>query len=172
MDIDVESARNLLYGHDLENYLTPLFQARWLPSNRFVLVSARKKVGGGSQIFCGTVQVSSEEGSNAWQYFTMNMGSGPQQKERLCEALKTAQLSRAPSGRVAVRLAWRCSAIHRTWSNLWKSTGDAMGPVLGYSQPGRRFSPADDRIIDLELHLNPDETIGYDVNVGMWWRAA
>jgi hypothetical protein len=170
MEVDVESARNLQVGHDLENYLTPLFQASWLPSPRFVLVSARKKVGGGSQIICGTAQVAAERDRDAWQYFAMNMGSGSKQKERLHEALKSAQVARAPAGRVAVRLAWRCSAISRSWSNLWKFTGDAMGPALGYSQPGRHFSPADDRITDLEMHLNPDETIGHDVNVGMWWR--
>jgi hypothetical protein len=47
-----------------------------------------------------------------------------------------------------------------------------MGPVLGYSQPGRPYCPADDRITELEMHLNPDEAIGYDVKVGMGWRAA
>ena len=172
MEIDVESARNLQYGHDLENYLTPLFQGGCLPSNRFVLVSARKKVGGGSQIICGTAQVASaERNRGAWQYFAMNTGSGSKQKERLHEALKSAQVPRAPAGCVAVRLAWRCSAISRSWSNLWKPIGDAMGPILGYSQPGRYFSPADDRITDLEMHLNPEEAIGHDVNVGMWWRA-
>jgi hypothetical protein len=173
MEIDVASARNLLQGHDLENYLTPLFQGGCLPSSRFVLVSAHKKVGGGSRILCGTAQVAAaERNRGAWQYFAMNMGSGSKQKERLREALKSAQVACAPAGRVAVRLSWRCSANSRSWSNRWKPTGDAMGPVLGYSQPGRPYCPADDRITDLELHLNPDEAIGYDVKLGMRWRAA
>jgi hypothetical protein len=68
-------------------------------------------------------------------------------------------------------LAWRCSA-RRNWSALWKPTGDAMGPVLGVANPDRPYHLNDDRIVDLELHRNIDDTLGNDVEVGMWWRTA
>jgi len=58
----------------------------------------------------------------------------------------------------------------RNWVNLWKPTGDAMGPVLG-ENPSRRFNPDDDRIVSLGLHLNLDREAGYAVDVGMWWRS-
>ena len=53
LDVDVEDPTRLLRHYDLENYLTPLFGSRWLPASRFVLVSARKFVGGGSHIAWG-----------------------------------------------------------------------------------------------------------------------
>lgn len=30
--------------------------------------------------------------------------------------------------------------------------------------------PRDDRIVELHLHWNPDNSLGHDVQVGMWWR--
>jgi hypothetical protein len=47
-----------------------------------------------------------------------------------------------------------------------------MGPVLGVVGAHNPFSPRDDRIVDLELHLNTDASIGHDVDVAMWWRSA
>jgi hypothetical protein len=172
MDIDVERSEHLLRHHDLDNYLSPLFEGGRLPPACFVHVSARKKVGGGSRILYGVAHPSSEEDVNTWQYFPMNVGSGPKLQERLFEGLKVANLPSVPSGRAAVRLAWRCSATSRNWSKLWKGTIDTIGPVLGFSLPGKRFAPFDDRITDLEMHLIADETIGHDVIVGMWWRSA
>ena len=55
---------------------------------------------------------------------------------------------------------------------LWKPTGDAMGPVLGEPEAKRPYNLADDRITVLYLHLNPDTSMGNDVDVGMWWRPA
>jgi hypothetical protein len=76
-----------------------------------------------------------------------------------------------PPGPARVRVAWRC-ASRRNWCTLWKPTGDAMGPVLGCANPQRPYHLEDDRIIDLEFHRNIDDTLGHDVEVGMWWRAA
>lgn len=50
LDVDVQDPQRLLRHYDLENYLTPLFGSRCLPSSRFMLVSAKKYVGGGSRI--------------------------------------------------------------------------------------------------------------------------
>ena len=47
-----------------------------------------------------------------------------------------------------------------------------MGPVLGVSDPRKPFNPDDDRITELEFHLNTDNAMKHDVIVGMWWRAA
>jgi hypothetical protein len=55
---------------------------------------------------------------------------------------------------------------HLLHTALWKPTGDAMGPVLGEYRP---FSPHDDRIVALSLHLNTDASIGHNVDIGMWW---
>jgi hypothetical protein len=94
--------------------------------------------------------------------------------------LKNAPLRPVSSGDVAVQLAWHCLSGRnwrqpRNWSALWKPTGDAMGPILGpvHAQDAsnkRRFNPDDHRIVALGLHLNIDEKMEYDVEVGMWWR--
>jgi hypothetical protein len=47
-----------------------------------------------------------------------------------------------------------------------------MGPVLGEPDAKRPYNLADDRITFLYLHLNLDESMGNDVDVGMWWRPA
>jgi hypothetical protein len=47
-----------------------------------------------------------------------------------------------------------------------------MGPVLGEPDLRNPFNPKDDRIVNLQLHLNKDPGIGHDVDVGMWWRRA
>jgi hypothetical protein len=44
-----------------------------------------------------------------------------------------------------------------------------MGPVLGCSDSRNQFNVHDDRIVDLQLHLNVDDSLGNDVIVGMWW---
>lgn len=76
-----------------------------------------------------------------------------------------------PAGAVEVEVAWRCDAkTARRWSNWWKPTGDAMGPVLGEPQAHKPFNPADDRIVSLAMHLVSDSTMGKAVDVGMRWQ--
>lgn len=40
--------------------------------------------------------------------------------------------------------------------------------MLGESRP---FNPLDDRIVELNCHLETDDRLGNEVVVGMWWRA-
>ena len=47
-----------------------------------------------------------------------------------------------------------------------------MGPVLGEPNVTNPFSPNDDRIVTLGLHLNVDPEVGHDVDVAMRWRPA
>jgi hypothetical protein len=174
LSVDVRERKNLLEGHDLENYLTPLFGREWLDSSRFVRVSATKRVGGGSRLAIGLAQGSAGAAARmGWGHFACAAGSGASEKpwkERLRAALARSSPKPLPPGPVEVHLAWRCSPA-RNWVNLWKPTGDAMGPVLGEAvRTG--FHPHDDRIVSLCLHLNLDRWAGYDVDVGMWWRCA
>ena len=174
MDIDVERDQRLLRDYDLENYLTPLFGRSLLHPGRFVLVSARKFVGGGSRVLCGTAERSVQPDERIWDHITLDAGSGtsfPAWKEGVRRSLISSEIVAMPPGPVAVRLAWECSAS-RNWTQLWKPTGDAMGPVLGERNMANPFNPDDDRIVDLEFHLNVDNSLRHDVVVGMWWRHA
>ncbi len=50
--------------------------------------------------------------------------------------------------------------------------GPILGPVHAQDPSNRsRFNPDDHRIVSLGLHLNVDEEMDYDVEVGMWWRS-
>ncbi|MEX1230505.1 MAG: hypothetical protein WEB58_09705 [Planctomycetaceae bacterium] len=172
MNVDVKDPIRLSRHHDLENYLTPLFGRRYLPPERFVLVTANKFVGGGSQIVCGVANSTSESESNGWEYFALNAGSGASLsswKQNIHDVLSAQNSTKLPSGPVRVRLAFSCST-RRNWTTLWKPTGDAMGPVLGLAHPGQPFNPSDDRIVDLQLHLNIKNELQNNVEVGMWWR--
>src|SRR5207248_11560381 len=127
----------------------------------------------GSQLIVGTVQPSREVMEReGWQHFDYSGWSGKDtklDKDRLRAALAKRASRPLPPGPVQVHLAWRCSS-KRSWVNLWKRTGDVMGPVLGEPANQTGFNPSDDRIVALGLHLNPDERMGFLVDVGMWWR--
>jgi hypothetical protein len=55
------------------------------------------------------------------------------------------------------------------WANLWKPAIDSLGPILG--EGSKPFSPNDDRILRLALHRLVDSNIGFDVELGVWWRS-
>lgn len=173
--VAVNHPDHLLHHHDLENYLTPLFGARWLDPHKFVMVSACKRVGGTSSIEIGLARGRSQTTLDAdWVRFSCSAGSGPSTKawkERIRCSLEAAVPEPLPAGPVETHLAWRCSP-RRNWVNLWKPTGDTMGPVLGYASASNPFHPNDDRIVELTLHKQLDPEIGHDVDVDMWWRVA
>jgi hypothetical protein len=172
-DVDVEDPKRLLRHYDLKNYLTPLFGTKWLPAARFVLVSARKFVGGGSRITCGTAILAAPVDQNGWSHFSVNAGSGASGhawKERIRSRLASVCSATIAPGPVRVRIAWQC-ATSRNWPALWKPTGDAMGAVLGAADVQKPYQLDDDRIVDLEFHRLVNNDLGHDVVVGMWWRA-
>lgn len=174
LEVDVRERERLQRHFDLENYLTPLFGSRCLPAGRFFLVSATKYVGGGSRITLGHALSAEPMIEAGWTSFSVNAGSGATSKswkERIRLALVAASPPAVPPGPARVRLAWRC-AERRNWCSLWKPTGDAMGSVLGVADARRPYHVNDDRIVDLELHRAIDNSLGNDVEVGMWWRAA
>jgi hypothetical protein len=172
-DVDVEQPERLLRHYDLENYLTPV--AHHLGADRFVLASARKRVGGGSRIQVGlAVPTPAPSADASWAHFglrTERGAGGKAWQAAVRAALVTAAPTPAPRGPVEVRIAWRCGP-QRNWVALWKPTGDVMGPVLGEPYPQRPFYPNDDRIVTLGLHRTVDLTRGLGVDVGLWWRPA
>jgi hypothetical protein len=170
MDISVSDPTALLRHHDLENYLTPV--AAHLGGSRFVLASAVKRLGGPSQLIVGEAVPSQTVPHASWSSFNWHSENGAGTaawKIGLRTALLTTQPALLPPGPVDVQIAWRC-APSRAWVNLWKPTGDAMGPVLGEPQPAHPFNPSDDRIVYLQLHRVLDSTMGHAIDIGLWWR--
>jgi hypothetical protein len=173
--VDVEKEERLIHHYDLENYLTPLFARGRIDRSRFRLVSATKQVGGGSSLSIGPAQPRStgmtDEGWHHFSHETDVRTSSRRWKQTIRDALAQSQPAVMAPGPVELHLAWRCSS-RRNWINLWKPTGDVLGPVLGESSAGGQFNPNDDRIVALSLHLNNDETMAYAVEVGAWWKTA
>lgn len=167
--VDVEHPERLQQHYDLENYLTPIVvRLGW---RRFVRVSARKQVGGGSCLAIGRAQ--DLDGGKSWR-IVLNAGRGPdrrQWKAALRDQLRAIHPVPLEAGPLAVEIGWRCSGS-RAWVNLWKPTGDAMGPILGEPDAGNPFNPADDRIVDLTLHREVDDEMSHDIDVAMSWGPA
>jgi hypothetical protein len=51
----------------------------------------------------------------------------------------------------------------RNWLDLWWSTVDGLGPLLGQSPAAPEFRPRDGRIVDLGLHCTVDPGLDTDV---------
>jgi hypothetical protein len=174
LDVDVQKQEHLLKHHDLGNYLTPLFGERLLDARLFFLVTARKYVGGGSQLLLGIAQPTRDNKlaavGNHFEITTRGSVQSKQWKENLRNALAATNPIPLNTPGVEVQIAWTCSP-KRNWVNLWKPTGDCMGPILGEQNPLRPFSPDDDRIVNLKFHCTLDNTLDNDVHIAMWWGA-
>lgn len=173
MEIDVKEREHLLHHHDLDNYLYPVVQR--LGASHFRLVSAIKRIGGGSYLQIGLIKPSNLFPENdGWISFVHDTKGISVEKSEwkggIRDALQTKQIQPLKSRAVELQLIWKCSS-HRNWSSLWKPTIDSMGPVLGEPNPHRPFHPNDDRIVSLALHLNTDDSIGWSVQIGMMWRS-
>lgn len=161
----------LLRGHDVENYLTPLAQRlRNLP---FVHARGTKAVGGESFIEVGLADAGLQEHRCGFSSITVR-GTGAagtnSWKRDLREQIIQSGASRAPPGPLTMAIVIRCSP-KRAWHNLWKPLGDALGPILGESGTNP-FHPADDRIVDLTLSFEPSEEVGWDVEARVYWHVS
>jgi hypothetical protein len=166
---------NLLNGNDLENYLTPLFECGCLPASQFRLVTAEKSSGDSSVLTVGVAEVSdSNTEMSDYCNFSICPTTTPANdrlfKEELHSAVAACGQSALPDGEVELHVAWRCALGRRSWFRLWKSTGDALGPILGAYKRKNQFDPRDDRITKLVFQFLPDESVGDRLQIGMWWR--
>jgi hypothetical protein len=171
LDVGLLDQSKLLSHHDLENYLTPLFGRQCLDPNRFVLVLARKRIGRPSRIRVGYVVGPVIQDLSTWHSFETQLACGVtsgEHKASLRDQIESAT-NLLPDGPVEVRMGWRCSS-KRNWTNLWKPTGDVMGPILGATR-SEGFNPRDDRIVALELQREVDDRLQNALQLGLWWRS-
>jgi len=75
-----------------------------------------------------------------------------------------------PDGPVTLELGFVVGP-NRNWLDLWWSTIDGLGPILGQSPAEPQWRPRDGRIVDLGLHRTVDPDIGDDVVIGLRARA-
>jgi hypothetical protein len=170
VDVDVGRRERFLEGPRLIGYVIPVIGR--LGQQRFVHVSASKRVGGGSRILLGRAETlkSLPEGQH-WGHFTSPTLGDPMDEhwERALKAtIAQTFMEPLPPGPVAVHLAWRC-APGRNWVTLWEPTSAALGPVIGEPKGNGVGENREDRIDYLGLHIERSETIGDRVDVGLWW---
>jgi len=171
VEVGLPDRLGLLRHHDLENYLTPV--AHRFRDLRIPLACATKQIGGRSRVAVGVAQPLGEPPPlGEWEHAAVRCSGSPQTKQwkhDLRAALLRRRVPTAQPGPLEMHTAWRCGSI-RSWINLWKPTGDAFGPILGEPLASQPFNPSDDRIVALDLHLEQDDSLGYEVHVGVWWR--
>lgn len=73
------------------------------------------------------------------------------------------------SGPVEMEIAFAIGAA-RNWSNLWKPAIDSLTPLLGTSEPAKRWYPRDDRIVKLGLHRTIRPSLGHSVEIEVFAR--
>jgi hypothetical protein len=171
LQVGVASADKLTLQPDLENYLTPLLAHRCIGPHRFVLVRATKRVGQAHSIRLGYAIAADAVDMLGGSHFQTELDAGLESSVRkeLLRARIAGETQPMPmDGPIEVKIAWRCSS-RRNWTNLWKPTGDAMGPILGVTH-SKGFNPRDDRITTLTLQREVDDTLGNAIQVGIWWR--
>jgi hypothetical protein len=175
LHVGLPLSADLLSGNDLENYLTPLFECGCLPATQFRLVMAEKSSGGDSRLAVGIAEPGATgDDLNDCCHFSIFPETTPASdrgfKEELFGAIAACGHPTLPDGEVELHVAWRCPLGRRSWFRLWKSTGDALGPILGAYKRKNQFDPKDDRISKLVFQFLPDESMGDRLQIGMWWR--
>ena len=163
----------LTTGHDVENYLTPLMPI--FARHDVVLVLGEKRhdpESGPSSLSDGRAEAAMSPAS-ALALRVVGSASTTEWKESIRTHLHGRVTTAAPGAlevTLEVTLALRCGP-RRSWTNLWKPAGDALGPLLG--EPNENpFHPADDRITRLALHRGVDPALGDEVEIGLAWCPA
>jgi hypothetical protein len=155
-------------GRDPDNYLYPL--VRRLSAGGLAAAFGRKIHQRHSTIAVAPAKHTAElPGPPQLVVRTSVSAQTPAWKQSLSKACAERVARPLPPGPVALRIQLGVSG-RRNWAALWKPAIDALGPLLGVSNPALPFRPDDDRIVDLELYRELDDSLGYDVVVRAWWR--
>lgn len=170
LNVALEPGTPLLLHRDLDNYLTPIMTR--LRDRDVVSVWGTKGYGTTSTVQVESAVVESAE-LEGWSFaHARPSGSATTTawKQTLRDQIAGAT-EEAPPGALEMQVSYRVGP-QRAWVNLWKQTLDALGPVLGLEDPRNPFHPLDGRIVRLGLHQTLVAAMGFDVEVGIWWRPA
>ena len=177
-DVGLPRAVRLLDERDLDNYLLPL-TARLESLSPQPVVS----VWGGKRYADETTlriepavqappPVENPEQSVVLRFRTRVIGARDDFKEAFRQEVHALVAERMagrvllPDGPVVLELSFVVGPA-RDWLDLWWSTIDALGPLLGQLPAHPAFHPRDGRIVDLGLHRTVDPDLGDDVVVAL-----
>ncbi|MBU2664305.1 hypothetical protein KOI35_12450 [Actinoplanes bogorensis] len=153
-------------SHDLDNYLFPLVPRITASTGRqFASVWGSKGREPASSITVGPARpVDDPGGVYAFSVRTTASAESVAYKQQIRDQVAAARP--LPGGGVALQLAFVVGS-RRAWPNLWKSTIDALGPVLGRDSGAAEWNARDGRIVDLGLHCVVDPAAGNDVAIAI-----
>jgi hypothetical protein len=156
LDVGLRDTVPPLADHDLDNYLFPL--ARHL-GRKFVSVWCTKRYGAESSLRVETAAEVTEPDA-CYPIRTTASASSTAYKQQIHDQLDKAD--ELPDGPVTLQIAFAVGP-GRNWLNLWKPTVDALGPLLGSTEPDKQWHPRDGRIVQLGLHCVVDPDLRNDV---------
>lgn len=160
-------AASLEMGGDLDNFLVPVGDA--LGWSRIVAAWGSKDLSSVSTLAVGQptpLTLSETDGWECARVRTTASASTTAWKAQV--AAQLGGITPPPAvGDLETVIAFTVGP-GRAWQNLWKPAIDAMGAILG--EGPRAWHPRDGRIARLGLSRAVDETLGWDVEMEMWWR--
>jgi len=170
LTIGVPAGHPLTQGCRLDNYL--LLVASQLGQRRIPAVFGRKIHGNVSSLRVGPARYRADDVPPVMQVRASGQPEAPDWKEQVRHACAAA-IDNDGLGTEAVLLdvAFAVSSL-RNWTDLWKPTIDALGPLLGTDSSEAPWAPRDDRIVEVGLHRTTDDSVGHDVEIRAWWRLA
>lgn len=163
LDVSVPEQLHLLDQRDLDNYLFPL--ATRLHSDGFPITSwwATKSRQVPSLVRVGASESTTVDDVLA-EFVTTASSESAKYKEDIRD--KVSSVEPLPDGPAAVQIAF-VTGPGRNWLNLWKPTIDALGSLLGLTDPARPWHPRDGRITQLGLHHRLDPGLRHDVRIAI-----
>ena len=170
INVALSPGADLFSSGDLDNYLIPIVLR--LGGDRVVSAWATKSHGGTSTIQVEAAHEARAESVTDWHFARAIARGSADNKDWKCQIRDqvAAQCELAPEGPLEMQISYRVGPGRR-WNNVWKQSIDALGPILGLTTPGNPFHPLDGRIIRLGVHHTVAADIGFDVELGIWWRA-
>lgn len=169
LTIGVPAWQPLTRGRRLDNYL--LLMASQLGQRRIPAVFGRKIHGNVSSLRVGPARYRAADVPPDMQVRASGQPEAPDWMKQVSDACAAAIDSDEPGTEaVLLDLAFAVSSL-RSWTNLWKPTIDALGPLLGTDFSKAPWAPRDDRIVEMGLHRISDDSVGDDVDISAWWRA-
>jgi hypothetical protein len=166
-DVGLSRAVRLLDERDLDNYLLPLTAYLTDRSPQPVL-----SVWGGKRYAAETMlriepAMPRPEPDDVVVLRATATGEREEFKGRLRQQIHDlVPHEPLPDGPVTLELAFAVGGT-RNWLDLWWSTIDGLGPMLGRSPAAPDWHPRDGRIVDLGLHLTVSAELGDDVVVAL-----
>ncbi len=167
-DVGLPRTTRLLEERDLDNYLLPLtadLAAR--SAQPIVSVWGCKRYADTTTLRVETAKPRT--GLDDAQTFTVTAaGSRDEFKADFRRQIRDHLVGQEqlPDGPVVLEIGYLIGPA-RNWLDLWWSTMDALGPLLGQSPAQPEFHSRDGRIADLGLHCSVEDDLGDDVVIAL-----